>query len=97
MKGFPAKHTRLEISHRLLIHHSSCDILPPFPCHVPMTEVVHCHIDGTLSITNNKYSNKHQLHFAKSKNAFHLCYIFFSFITLVLFFFFTPLNIKHFP
>ena len=53
MKGFPAKDTRLEISHRSPMHHSSCDILPPFPCHVPMTAVVHCQTDGTLIITNN--------------------------------------------
>ena len=26
MKGFPAKHIRLEISHRSLMHHSSYDI-----------------------------------------------------------------------
>ena len=31
----PPKHTRLEISHRSLMHHSSCDILPPFPVMSP--------------------------------------------------------------
>ena len=53
MKGFPAKHTKLEIPQRSLMHHSSCDILPPFPCHVFMIEDIHCHTDETLSITNN--------------------------------------------
>ena len=41
MKGFPAKHTKLEIPHRSIMHHSSCVILPPFPCHVPMTDVIY--------------------------------------------------------
>ena len=43
--GFPTKYTILEISYRLLIHHSSCDILPPFPCHVLMTAIVHFQMD----------------------------------------------------
>ena len=47
MKGFPTNHTRLEIPHRSIMHHSSCDILPLFPCHVPMTVVAHCQTDGT--------------------------------------------------
>ena len=53
MKGFPTKHIGLEISHGSLMHHSSCDILPHFPCHALMTEVKHCHVDGALTITNN--------------------------------------------
>ena len=53
MKGFPNKQTKLEIPYRSIMHHSSCYILPPFPCHVLMTDVIHCHYDETFNITNN--------------------------------------------
>ena len=33
MKGFPAKHTKLEIPHRSLMHHSSCDTYIPICLH----------------------------------------------------------------
>ena len=53
MKGFPTKHTKLEIPYRSIMHHSSCDILPPFPCHVLMTDAIHCYHDKTFDIISS--------------------------------------------
>ena len=53
MKGFPTKQAKLEIPYRSIMYHSSCDILPPLPCHILMTVVVHYYYDETVIITNN--------------------------------------------
>ena len=50
---FPPECTKLEISHRSLMHHSCCDILPPFLCHILMTAIVHCQMGKIFTITKN--------------------------------------------
>ena len=70
MKGVPTKHTKLAISHRLLMHHSSCDTCMNECTCVYVCVHVSMHIYHLYS-----FVTVHQFDMSLNKYGYHVAYM----------------------